>query len=198
MTTVPFTILVDKAEQHPFSFQGIKGDADVDGAVLHIPTREESLGVHSTDPDTGERSYEPRGDYSIEGMKDLVTIERKSVKDCSATLLGWEGRRERFAEQLMVMECFWRAAVVVEGTFGQVLREIDQYGIKSAELNRKIVGRTYHSWAMRHSVQWFFYDDRRMAEVYTFRILQKAHKEYQEWQKREAKIRRQAMHKELF
>lgn len=187
MTTVPFTILVDTAEQRPFTFQRIKGDAREGGQLLFIPTREAHLGVHSRD-EFGEPYYEPRGDYTIDGLEQKVCVERKSISDVSATLLGWDkegktGRRERFEKQLKIMEGFWRSAVIVEATYGDVLREVQCYGQKPAWLNRKITNRTFISWSQRYRVPWYFFDTRRLAEVNCFRILQKAWKEFKKMEK---------------
>ena len=53
----------------------------------------------------------PTGDYSIEGLEDQVTIERKSLADAFGTI---GGQRKRFQRELERMTSFKYAAVVIE------------------------------------------------------------------------------------
>lgn len=170
---VPFTVLVDSAESQPFTFTGIDGDADIDGRPLSIKTQWCSLGRHP----------HSLGDYSIEGYFGRVAVERKSMEDAWGTVLGWEsqhqrdrdmpGRRERFEKELENLAGIEAAMVVVEASFDQCLREMPEWGTKPARTNAKIFLRSVLAYMQDYKVPWLFCDGRRLAEVVTFRYLQR-------------------------
>lgn len=172
----PFTILIDSAEQSPFSFQGIKADGtflddfgDRVHADLVVPTEWRSLG----------RYPNSLGDYSVDGFAGQCHVERKSVADCCSTILGWdkngEGvtRREQFESELANLSAIDAGLVVVEGTLQSVLESPRANGKKSVQENAKIVHRTIVSWVQQFSVPWLFCDSRRFAEITTFRFLER-------------------------
>ena len=57
--TAGFTIAIDKAEQHPWTFQGLTRD----GSAMVVPIGKKSLGP-------------THGDYTVYGLEGLVHIER--------------------------------------------------------------------------------------------------------------------------
>lgn len=57
------------------------------------------------------------GDYSIEGMQDLVCLERKSLVDLVGTLMH---HRERFFRQLERMQAFPYRAILVEASYEDI------------------------------------------------------------------------------
>lgn len=59
------------------------------------------------------------GDYSVEGLEDVVAIERKTREDLVNTLIH---ARERFTEELRRFERFRFAAVFVESDLDPILR----------------------------------------------------------------------------
>ena len=67
----PFVILIDTAEQHPFSFTGIRSDAAHSHEEYEVNCRSFCLGRHPNS----------RGDYSIYGHVGRVAVERKSKAD---------------------------------------------------------------------------------------------------------------------
>lgn len=86
-----FHILIDSAEQHPFSFSGLRSDANEGYTQLRVLTSIECLGRH---PDS-------LGDYSLAGGIGRCHIERKSMGDCQSTILGFnDGHRDRFEQEL--------------------------------------------------------------------------------------------------
>lgn len=169
----PLVILIDSMEQHPFSFDGIKIDASEmksaqrrayesgqwDGCI-EVETKFKGLGASN-------------GDYSLEGFEGRCHIERKSTEDCHGTVLGWGERRERFVRELENLSSMESAAVVVECSFGELLALAPEHGKKSSAENRKILFRQILSWQQRYKVPWIFCDSRRMAEIVTYRWLEK-------------------------
>lgn len=180
----PFTILVDSAEQTPFTFQGIHTDSDRKNRLLRfIP------GVNIIRQCLG-RHPNSLGDYSIDGFVGRCHIERKSMDDAHGTLLGWPdadggSRRERFERELRNLANCECAAVVVECSFGQLVERAPEYdqGRKTAACNAKIIERSVIAYQMDYGVPWLFCDDRRSAEVVTFHFLDRF------WQKHKPKRR---------
>lgn len=202
--TNPFTILIDSAESQPWTFDGLFADADKDDAPLYVPTRWQCLGRH---PDS-------QGDYSIDGLVGQVAIERKSMDDCISTVLGWDsryqvekglnGRRERFKRELENLAAMRSAIVVVEAPLERCMKRMpgsdgldynadawegsnEQRGVKTVRENRKIFFRSVVSWQERYRVNWMFCADRRAAEIFAFRWLEKC---FQHWGKAALQKRR--------
>lgn len=87
-------ILVDTREQRPFSFARFPNWI------------------------AGERTATlPVGDYSIEGMEDILALERKSLEDLVGTLMH---SRERFFTMCEKMTEYRYRAIVIEGTYEDV------------------------------------------------------------------------------
>lgn len=184
----PFTVIVDSAEQAPFAFERIaahKRDwtADVkwrisqelltpDKVVLSVPTQRKSLG-------------ESRGDYSLVGYEGRAHIERKSVEDAQGTILGYAERHERFIRELEFLASIECKAVVIEGSLGQVLATVTARGKRSVDDNRRSLYGQVLAWQQDYAVPWIFCDSRRLAEVTTFRILERY------WRHERAKLKSQ-------
>jgi hypothetical protein len=184
MALAPFTVLIDSMEQQPWSFIGIRGDVADDYQPWSVRTSWKALGIRSGD------SYEPRGDYSLDGYEGRVHLERKSVADLQATVLGWDGRRDRFKRELEILAGIEFSAVIVEGTLGQCLSTCQQWGKKSAEDNRKILNRSLIAFMQDYRVPWIFADSRRLAEVEAFRWFQRAYRKMTETDRKQAKAAR--------
>lgn len=154
--TVPYTILVDTREQRPYTFEGMHADADAKYTPLAVPTARATLKT---------------GDYAILGLESAIAIERKSVADLVGTVLGG---RERWEAELERMQDYHASAVVVEGQIGDValyVREGTKGKIKS-------VSRSMLAWSIRFpGTHWWFLPNRRAAEVWTFRLLDRVYQE---------------------
>jgi hypothetical protein len=197
----PFTMVVDSREQHPYTFAAIRADADAGRRPVVVPIVSAGL---------------PAGDYSIEGLENVVAVERKSLQDCFSTL--GQGRA-RFVRELERLAQYEFAAVVVEAEWSEIigfysagLRELRNHFATLAakgqddsqpwavwadmlseampgppvrsRLNPKTVYRSVIAWQMRYPrVVWWPCPGRAFAEVTTYRLLERFHKE------REAKSR---------
>lgn len=148
--TVPFTILVSGAEQARYWFTGINGDAKDKNRPLVVNT---------------EWAHLKTGDYTVQGMEERVTVERKSVEDLLQTLAHGRDRFKREHERMAEMEC---ACVMIEGTWPEILAGDFDHGVSA-----KVAFRTWLSWSMDFGVPWYAVGPRRLAEVMTFRFLQK-------------------------
>lgn len=159
---MPFTILVDSQEKGPFRFDGIRARSFVDARQrIYKPAVEwKYLGVGM-------------GDYSLAGFEGRIAIERKSLEDAHGTLLGWKARRDRFKRELANLADMESAAVVIEASLGQVLAEAPEWGKKSAADNRTALYGTILAWQQEYRVPWIFCDDKELAALTAFRLLER-------------------------
>lgn len=139
-------IIVDSDEKRPFTFRHMVDDLD---QPVTVRTYKRKL-IH--------------GDYSVLGIEQLITVERKSSSDLQKSLCNdrtrFEGCVERMNDQLTV------AHIVVEG-------DLARYNKNTAWSIR----RTIHSWVLRYpKVHWWLQSSRREAEVWTYQLLVMAHK----------------------
>lgn len=191
----PFTVLIDTAEQSPFTFAGLRTDANEGNRPLIVPTKFQSLG----------RFPESLGDYSIDsplGGIGRCHVERKSMQDAQSTILGFarkgedDSRRERFERELELLSDMEAGIVVVECSFTQLLANAPQFGRKTAAQNAKTLHRSVMAYVADYSVPWLWCDDRRIAEKTTFVWFQRWYRKQVELRKtemKEAAKRRQAM-----
>jgi hypothetical protein len=172
----PFTVLVDSAEGDPYTFEGLHADSRQGSRPLVVPTQWACLGRSTS-------TSESNGDYSIEGYIGRVAIERKSMEDCWSTVLSYGDRRERFESELRNLSLMEAAAVVVESTVPELLDQMPQYGVKTKEQNQKTFFRTVLAWQMDYEVQWIMAGSRRLAEVATYRWLERFYRKQMEVEK---------------
>lgn len=186
----PFTVLIDSAEQAPFTFQTLRTDAADGNRPLIVPVQHTSLGRH---PDS-------LGDYSLDspiGGQGRCHVERKSMADAHSTILGWArkgedtGRRERFERELELLSEMEAGLVVVECSFTQLIAAAPQYGVRTAAQNAKALHRSVLSWMRKYRVQWIFADDRRMAEKSTFQWLRQWYESVMDLRKAESRREKQ-------
>lgn len=145
----PFTILVDDREGLPYSFHGIRAVGTRRRDVFEVPTRRLRLAT---------------GDYSVAGLDGHVTVERKSLGDLFGTL---GQNRQRFREEHVRMAAMDCAAVIIEASLEEVLCRPP----RESKLSPASVVGTWMSWTCRFGVPWFWAEDRRLAEILTFRLL---------------------------
>ncbi len=125
------------------------------------------------------------GDYSLEsadGRQSFVgwcNVERKSLEDCQSTILGFaDGHRERFEQELenlsrLITGDGGCAMVVVECSVEQLLRSAPSHGKKTASQNAKTLLRSILAYQQDYRVPWLFAGSRRLAEIATFRFLER-------------------------
>jgi ERCC4-type nuclease len=103
------------------------------------------------------------GDYSVVGLEDRVTIERKSKIDAYGSI----GRgRERFKREWQRMARFEYAAVVIEASLEDFLIAPDRSLVHPSAA----VG-TLAAWSVRYGVHVQFASDRRLAAAWAGRVL---------------------------
>jgi len=104
------------------------------------------------------------GDYSIVGLEDQVTVERKRLEELY-TVTGRD--RCRFTRELDRMARLDYAALVIETDVPRVLR-----GIAFSRVSPKAVIHSLIAWSVRYRVFVFFAGDRRHANAMTYGLLE--------------------------
>jgi len=182
-------VVIDTAEQHAFSFTNIRADAAQQYRPIQVETVRRCLGRH---PDS-------RGDYSLESISEATDqcscfqpawcyVERKSLEDCQATLLGFaDGHRARFESELAnfhnVIQAGGAALIVVECDLCSLLDTAPVGTTRSSQINARALHRSVVSLWREYGVPWAFCGSRRIAELTTFRFLESF------WRHRKAKER---------
>jgi hypothetical protein len=157
---LPFTVLVDTAEQQPFEFQGFTADANDDGRPLLVKTELKHLGPS-------------HGDYAIKGWESWCHIERKGPGDAIGTFLSHGERRDRWERTLEFLAEIPCAAVVVECSLGKLLSVIEARGSRSKSVLQKTLHCQVLAWEQDWRVPFVFCDSRRLAELTTLQIMKR-------------------------
>jgi hypothetical protein len=175
----PFVVAIDHRERAAaYPFTGMQTDSRrgyrpvaVERVVKHLPT----------------------GDYSIVGLEDLVTVERKQLSDFFATLAGrdenggaridrFKREHERMAAMINTRDPITgtpgRACVVIEASWESVRKMRASY----TRMSLDSIWGTYTTWQAMFGVPWHMLDGRRLAERFTWDFLRKF------WEGRERKM----------
>jgi len=156
LLVAPFTVAIDTREQAAWNFHGLRADAKNHYVDLVVPTRVATLQT---------------GDYSIIGMEDLVTIERKSLEDAYNT---FGDGRDRWERELKRMANFQFAAVIVEADWSSILAHAQPPSVSGRQFTAKHFYRSVIAWQVRlPMIQWWFCRTRTFAERSAFRLLQR-------------------------
>jgi len=129
-----FTIAIDTREQRPYEFP------------------------------RAERMTLPTGDYSIVGLEDQVTVERKSKADAYGSLGQGRARFRREWERLALLDY---AAIVIEDTVPGFLRRPAH-----SKMNPRSAISSLLAWSVRYRVPVFFAGDRAHGQALTHKLLQ--------------------------
>ena len=109
------------------------------------------------------------GDYSILGLEDRITIERKELSDFF-NCIGND--RERFEAELKRMSEFELPVVIVEAEFTEVLKPREN----GSRLHPNSILGSIASWTAKYGITFFFCGGRELAKRMTQKILEKFHK----------------------
>lgn len=114
----------------------------------------------------------PTGDYSVQGLEDVLSLERKSLSDfVSCCGPG----RERFTAELLRMRAYRYRAVVIEAHWSEIAAGSYRSKIAPASVMSSIA-----AWAGRYNVPFMLCGDRAAGEDFTKRfLLCAARNEYQ-------------------
>lgn len=114
-----------------------------------------------------ERKALCAGDYSLVGHEKRISIERKTHADAFGSL--GRGRR-RFRREIEILSQFEYSAIIIECSLQSFLD-----APPNSCLNPVAAINTLISWDVRFGVRTIFAGSRGLAEIYTYRILEKFH-----------------------
>lgn len=143
-------IIVDTREQNPFSFSTI------------IPPPETTRATIKT------------GDYSLSGLQDKISVERKSLPDFLGSVGSGRARFVRELERAAGMEFF---AVVIEADWPAIIAEIKR---NHPKMSSKAVYASTIAWAQRFKTHFYPCPSRAFAEKTTYRILSRYWEDYEQ------------------
>lgn len=132
-----FVIVIDSREQKPYKFPGI-------ATVIKGLTT---------------------GDYSVLGLEESITIERKSKKDAYSTI---GNGRDRFTRELERLATYDYAAIVVETTMQNFL-----VPPAYSSLHPHAAINSLLAWSVKYGIAVFFCDTRNLARGTVYRLLEK-------------------------
>jgi ERCC4-type nuclease len=117
------------------------------------------------------KRYLRTGDYTLLGLEDQITLERKSLGDFVNTVIH---DAIRFRKELVRMSGFDVAAIAVEADVGMVLRHEYESDVEPAS----VLGKA-HGLFLDHGVPVFFWGGPETAAVMAYRLLLLADKKLQ-------------------
>lgn len=130
-------------------------------ARLVIDTREQAPLAFGAVPTV--RATIKQGDYSIEGLTDVVAVERKSKEDAYGCVGAGRERFERCLERLGQLD---RAAVVIECSLRRFKTPPARTRISAAQAIH-----SYISWQVQYGVPVVWVDTREDAAAWIYRFL---------------------------
>ena len=139
------TILVDTREQTPFFNSAVF----IGGKSIPLNT---------------ERTTLKTGDYSLKGLYDKISIERKSRTDFWQSITR---ERERFEREIERLSKFKYKCVVVEGDLDSCIAA-PLYGRKISPI---AISATVASWNVKYNVPFYFLRGRQEAEIFTLQTM---------------------------
>ncbi|HQU46597.1 MAG TPA: ERCC4 domain-containing protein, partial [Pirellulales bacterium] len=163
--TCPFIVLIDHREQLPYSFADLPPKAAWRGRLI-VPT---------------ERITLVTGDYTICGLEDRFSLERKELSD----LFGTIGQaRQRFEAELERLNAMEFAAVIVEATLREAWNPAAIDPEWRSRLSPRSVEGSIVAWEIRYPrVHWWHVGDRRAGEVRAFEAMEQFWKAVQHAEK---------------
>jgi ERCC4-type nuclease len=145
--------------------------------TIIIDTQEKKLGIKGYNFKTikpqplTERKHLKTGDYSIKGLEDKITIERKSLID----LFGSVGTgRKKLEAEFQRMSEFDYAALMIESSLAGIFTNPPS----RSKMLPKAVFRTIISWSVKYNVCIFPMWNRESAERVTYLILKRYYDEF--------------------
>ena len=109
------------------------------------------------------------GDYSIKGLQELCTVERKSLCDCIGSI---STDRERFVRELQRLRAYRCRALVIEANMNDIL----EHRYRSNMQPEAVIG-SLAAFQIRYELPIVFCGDATGAARYTLAILRNFHKQ---------------------
>jgi DNA excision repair protein ERCC-4 len=145
---LPFTVLADDRERAAgWRFAGLRADSRNSYRPLVVPVQYTRLLT---------------GDYTVEGLEELITIERKSLSDLFGSLSRNKNddARERFKREHERMAVMSFAVVIIEADWPTIM----DHPPADSRLHPASVFGTAAAWQQTYGVHWEAMGSRDLAE----------------------------------
>ena len=141
-----------------------------------VDTREQAAYTFTaiTPPPETTRATLRTGDYSLDGLQNKISVERKSLSDFLGSVGSGRARFVRELERGADMDFF---AVVIEADWPAIIAEIKT---NHPKMSSKAVYASTLAWAQRFKTHFYPCPSRAFAEKCTYRILQRFHQDNHE------------------
>lgn len=143
-----------------------------DNYIVKIDTREQAAWNFPADVQTEPGTLQA-GDYTLKGLEELITIERKELGDLVSCVTG---ERDRFKRELLRLRSYRCKCVIVEAALSDVI----EHRYRALTTPESIIG-SVASWQSRYDVSFVWAGDRAGAARYalaTFRTFYNQFREY--------------------
>jgi len=137
-------------------------------AVVVIDTREQEPYSFDTGRIETVRCALPAGDYSLLGYESAIAVERKSLEDLVGTLIRG---RERFRSELLKLQSYEYACVVVEASITDMLSGRYRSGVHPNALLGSVI-----SIIADYNIPVFFCANRQAACLFVQELLLRLHR----------------------
>ena len=139
--------------------------------IIAIDKQEKRLGIRGYDfktikpePPLTEIKHLKTGDYSIVGMENKITVERKTAIDLFGST---GGGRKRFEREMQRMSEMQHAVLLIESSLAGIFTNPPS----RSEMKSKSVFRTLISWSQKYNVHVWPMWNREASERVTYLIL---------------------------
>jgi len=130
--------------------------------TIKIDTREQKPYKFDRPVETGTLSI---GDYSLRGLEDLISIERKTIDDLIGCLAG---DRERFERELHKGKALEYFCLVIEASLDDLVQ-----GKYKSKMDPKAAIQSLLAFSIRYRLPIWFAGNRKNAERLTESLLEK-------------------------
>lgn len=107
------------------------------------------------------------GDYSIKGLENVISIERKSGVDEIFSNLGAKKNKERFYRELELLKTYKYKYIVIEGTVAQML-----YGSRFSKIDPLYIMRLLNEIELTYGIPIKFIEKGDAAHRYVGMLLE--------------------------
>ena len=129
----PYTVIVDSREKLPYEF---------------VTSKQASLSA---------------GDYSIEGLEQIIAIERKTKNDMYTTI---GQHRDRFIRELEKLSKYQYSAIVIESTLKGFTVQPEYSRLHPNSAMASLI-----AWSIRYNIHLHFAGDRELGNTLTTELL---------------------------
>lgn len=115
-------------------------------------------------------------DYSVKGLTDMISLERKSREDM---IQCCGSQRDRFVRELLALRGYKCRAVIIECNLADIVKG----GWRGLVTPAQVLG-SIASFRVRYQIEFIYGGSHELACAEAFRLIRKYHEYCQDWSKR--------------